>query len=191
MVAGGVVVPDDVGQGEDALQDGTEIPSTVRPPWRSSLRRWFEVWSLRLIICGALRLPCSCRGEVVSQPLCPGMADMELSADRAHRGNPARRQLPCEHLSRPLLQRIRAEPGPGCSARRNLGTADDHHEQLVRADQRNRGPRGHPAPATPWPRPCTTLAASVVAMPRPSSHRASAGTGVLRPAESSITIELA
>ena len=36
------------------------------------------------------------------------------------------------------------------------------------------------APDGPWPRPCVTLAASVAAMPRPRSHRASAGTGALR-----------
>ena len=47
------------------------------------------------------------------------------------------------------------------------------------------------APTGPCTRPCATLAASVAATPRPSSHRASAGTGVLRRAESSITIELA
>jgi hypothetical protein len=35
------------------------------------------------------------------------------------------------------------------------------------------------------------LAASVAAIPRPSSHRASGGTGTFRRAESSITIELA
>jgi hypothetical protein len=35
------------------------------------------------------------------------------------------------------------------------------------------------------------LAASVAAMLRPTSHRASAGTGILRRGESSITIELA
>jgi hypothetical protein len=46
-------------------------------------------------------------------------------------------------------------------------------------------------PVRPCPRPCTTLAASVATMPRPSSHRASAGTGTFRCAESSITIELA
>jgi len=34
------------------------------------------------------------------------------------------------------------------------------------------------------------VAASVAAMPRPSSHRASAGTGILRCAESRSTIEL-
>jgi hypothetical protein len=35
------------------------------------------------------------------------------------------------------------------------------------------------------------LAASVAATPSPSSHRASSGTGILRRAEPSITIELA
>jgi hypothetical protein len=46
---------------------------------------------------------------------------------------------------------------------------------------------GHAAtaePIGPWPRPCATLAASVATMPRPSSHRASAGTGSFRRAES-------
>jgi hypothetical protein len=35
------------------------------------------------------------------------------------------------------------------------------------------------------------IAASVAAMPKPSSHRASPGTATFRRAESSITIELA
>ena len=38
---------------------------------------------------------------------------------------------------------------------------------------------------------CATLAASVVAIPCPSSHPARAGTGTIRRAESSITIEVA
>jgi hypothetical protein len=79
----------------------------------------------------AFHPPCSSGSEVVSQPLRPGLADMELSADRAHRGNPVRRQLPGEQLSRPLLQRVRVALGPGRTVHRNLGTADDHHEQLV------------------------------------------------------------
>jgi hypothetical protein len=40
------------------------------------------------------------------------------------------------------------------------------------------------APIRPWPRPWLTLAARVVAIPSPRSHRASAGTAVLRRAES-------
>jgi hypothetical protein len=47
------------------------------------------------------------------------------------------------------------------------------------------------APTGPCSRPCAMVAASVAAKPRPRSHRADAGTGSLRRAESSITIELA
>jgi hypothetical protein len=43
--------------------------------------------------------------------------------------------------------------------------------------------------ARPWPKPCAALAASVAAIPKPSSQRASAETGVARRAESSITID--
>ena len=39
------------------------------------------------------------------------------------------------------------------------------------------------------PRQCATSAASVAAIPRPSSHRASGGTPHFLRAESSITIE--
>jgi len=41
------------------------------------------------------------------------------------------------------------------------------------------------------PTPCATLTASVAAIPRPMSHGSITGTGVLRRADSSITIELA
>jgi hypothetical protein len=47
------------------------------------------------------------------------------------------------------------------------------------------------APIRPCPRPWATFAAGVAVMPRPSSHRASAGTGTFRRAQSSMTIELA
>jgi hypothetical protein len=53
---------------------------------------------------------------------------------------------------------------------------------------------GHAAtavPIRPCPGPRTTFAASVAAIPGPKSYRANAGTGVLRRAGSSITIELA
>lgn len=103
---------------------------------------------------------------------------MELGADRAHPGNPVRRQLPGEQLSRPLLQRICFKPGPWCSARRNLGTADDHHKQLVRADR------------------AMTQAVHDVGRARRGDAQAEQpprkrGTGASRRAESSITIELA
>ena len=45
-------------------------------------------------------------------------------------------------------------------------------------------------PIEPWPRQCATLAVSVSTITKPSSHRASMGTGTARRAESSITIEL-
>ena len=51
-----------------------------------------------------------------------------------------------------------------------------------------RATAGHAATAAPtglWPSPCATFAASVAAMPRPGSRRASAGTRASRRAESS------
>jgi hypothetical protein len=47
------------------------------------------------------------------------------------------------------------------------------------------------APIRPCPRPWATFAVSVAAMPRPSSHRASHGTGTVRRTESCTTVELA
>jgi hypothetical protein len=44
------------------------------------------------------------------------------------------------------------------------------------------------APIRPWPKPWATCATSVAMMPSPGSHRANAGTDVLRRAESSITV---
>jgi hypothetical protein len=75
----------------------------------------------------------------------------------------------------------------------DLGTADDQHEEFVRADQCNCWPPGHPATTAPvrtWPRPCVTLAAKVAQYPSRGAN-ASAGTCVLRRTESLITIELA
>ena len=42
--------------------------------------------------------------EVISQPPRPGLADVELSADRADRRNPIRRQMIGEYLGRLLLR---------------------------------------------------------------------------------------
>jgi hypothetical protein len=47
------------------------------------------------------------------------------------------------------------------------------------------------APIRPCPSPWAMFAVSVAVMPTPSSQRARAGTGALRRAQSSITIELA
>jgi hypothetical protein len=52
---------------------------------------------------GTFHPPCSSCGEVVSQPLRPGLANMQLSADRAHRGNPVRREVVGEQFRRLLL----------------------------------------------------------------------------------------
>jgi hypothetical protein len=63
-------------------------------------------------------------------------------------GTPARRQRSRKHLLGGRLQRIRVHWRPGMigSARRCLGVADNHHKEFVRADQRNRRPRGHSRP---------------------------------------------
>jgi hypothetical protein len=95
-----------------------------------------------------------------------------------------------EYLGRPLLKRVRNARATGPAARRRLRTADDRHKQLVGADQRERRPRGHRSADGPVPQAVSHVGVSVAAMPRPGSHRASAGTAVLRCAESSITIEL-
>jgi hypothetical protein len=42
-------------------------------------------------------------GKVVPQTLCTRLADVELSADRADRGNPVRCKLLGEHLGRLFL----------------------------------------------------------------------------------------
>jgi hypothetical protein len=90
---------------------------------------------------------------------------MELRTNRANRGNAIGCQLPGEYLRCLLAQRVRGIRAAGHAARYRLGTADDHHQQLVAADQRDRRPR--------------------------RNRRASAGTDIPRRAESSITIELA
>jgi hypothetical protein len=75
--------------------------------------------------------------------------------------------------------------------RRRLRAADDHHQELVRADERDRRPRGHSRTDETVARPWVTFAQASREWLRQSSHRASAGTRTLRWAESSITIELA
>ena len=120
----------------------------MRPPLVRRLRilnswRWLDARPRKLLTQWDFHLPCNSRGQIVSQPLRPGLADVELSADRAHRGNPVRRELPGEQLSRLLPQRVGIMPGHRHAVSGDLGTADDHHEELVGADQRHRGPRGH------------------------------------------------
>jgi hypothetical protein len=69
--------------------------------------------------------------------------------------------------------------------------AGDPKRKLIRPHQRHRRPGGHHRATMPCPRPVGAFAARVAAMPTPSNHLASLGTGILRRAESSITIELA
>jgi hypothetical protein len=49
-------------------------------------------------------MPHSSGGKVFPQALCPRLADVELIADRAGRGNPVRRKLFGEHLRGLFLQ---------------------------------------------------------------------------------------
>ena len=87
-----------------------------------SRHRYATMFSLRLLTCG----------ETVSQPLCSGLADVELSADRTNLGNPVRRKLLGEHLSRLLLQGIRSGPAVRRVIECGLRTSDDHHEEFRR-----------------------------------------------------------
>lgn len=132
------------------------------------------------------------RQKVFLQALCTWLADVELSANRTHRRNHAPTELgpprddrrttrPPVPVAGPHRARSGACPPPF------LRTADDHHQQFIRAHQRDRRNAATLAPARPWLRPRVTFAASVVAIPKPRSHRARAGTGVLPGAESSTT----
>ena len=49
----------------------------------SSLGRWLDAPFRKLLTQRDFPPPCSSRGEVVSQPLRPGLADVQLSADHA------------------------------------------------------------------------------------------------------------
>ena len=139
--------------------------------------------------CGSVHPRCRSGGEVVPQPLCPGLTDAEFGADRRiarTEGHPVRRELSVEQLSRPLLQRVAIARALGRRIRRNLGTTDDHHEELIGADQRDRRPRSHrrlsdrdPSRARRWPRASPRspgrAAAATAPEPPPSGarHRAS------------------
>jgi hypothetical protein len=82
-------------------------------------------------------------GEVVPQSLCTGLADVQLSADRTHRRNSVCREFHCVQRGRLFLQRVRVTSGFRRVVCLLLRTADDHHEEFVRAHQRDRRPRGH------------------------------------------------
>ena len=163
------------------------------PGWRIPCqpRPWLEAFPSGCSCSGTFHPHCSSRDEVVLQPLCPGLADVELSADRAHRGNLVGLELRGEQLGCLLLQWVRVVL---VLERASAGTWELWMTIMRSSYEPTRATAGHAAtaaPIRPWPTPWAMLAARVAAMPRPRSHRANAGTGVLRRAESSITIELA
>jgi len=88
------------------------------------------------------------RGQVCAYPPGTRLPHMQPGADRAHRRHASGREPDRECLRSLTLQRIGIghalrRPAHGWHGSRCLGRADDHHEQLVRADQRDRRPRGH------------------------------------------------
>jgi hypothetical protein len=98
----------------------------------------------------AFCLPCS-RSEVVPQSLRTRLTDMELRADCANRRHATRCQLTGEYPGRSLLKRIPGFRLAEHAVRHHLSTADNHREQLVRPDQRDRRPRSHSRPNAPRP----------------------------------------
>jgi hypothetical protein len=82
-------------------------------------------------------------GKIPAQPLRSRLTDMRLSADSPYRRNAVSCQVSRKHDSGALAERI----GRGASvmhARRSrwhLLAADDHHQRLIRPDQRDRRPR--------------------------------------------------
>ena len=79
------------------------------------------------------------------EPLSTRLADVQRGTDGAYRGNTISRQVTREHLDSKLAKRIghaaiviRTRP-----IRRCLRAADDHHHQLVGADERYRRPSAH------------------------------------------------
>jgi hypothetical protein len=81
-------------------------------------------------------------------PLCPRLSDVQPGADGAHRGHLSGRDLISELLCGTRLQRMIVTSVSGCPgharhAWRDLDEADDRHEQLIGANQRDRRPPQH------------------------------------------------
>ena len=87
---------------------------------------------------------CWRRRQVGTHPLHPCLADVELPANDAYRGNVTSRKVigehPCGFFPQGIARRHRI-----CSDRasRHLSTPNDHHEQVVRSNQRDSRPRTH------------------------------------------------
>jgi hypothetical protein len=86
----------------------------------------------------------------------------------------------------PQLMNLRAAETGGAHGMKRLPAL---RGTLVR--QQNCRPRDHCRADQPMAQAVGNVRRRVAAMPSPSSHRARVGTGILRRAESSITIELA
>jgi hypothetical protein len=83
---------------------------------------------------------------------------MKLGTDRANLGNARDRKLLGEHPRSLLMQRVFPRNSRNAVwVCRRLSAADDHHQQLIRADKRNRRPRAHRGPDRTVPRLHRTL----------------------------------
>jgi hypothetical protein len=85
------------------------------------------------------------RGKVLAQPLCARLANMERCTDGTYRGKAISCELGREHHCGPLSERIDnghiiLRPG---RHDRHLGAANDHHQELIRSDKRDRRPSCH------------------------------------------------
>jgi hypothetical protein len=82
-------------------------------------------------------------GKVPAQPLRTRLADMKRSTDGTYRGKAVGRQVIREYNCSALTKRI-CRGAALTSARCNhwhLLATDDHHQKLIRPDQRDRWPR--------------------------------------------------
>ena len=142
-------------------------------------------------------LPVSECGQIRAYLLRAWLPHPQPRADHPDRGKTTGRNIGREHLGSLYPQRIGLGysfgyvPRPGYAVTWLAGTADDRHEQLIRPDQGDRRPGGHRGTNRAVAQPARHVRAGVAATPRPGSHRASAGTGTSRRAESSSTMELA
>jgi hypothetical protein len=93
---------------------------------------------------------------------------------------------PAPNADTPPRRVPRRERGRWC-----LSAADDHHQDLVGADQRDRWPRRHSRAYKAMAQAAGDVCGQRRDNANPISHRASAGTPAPSCVESSITIELA
>ena len=185
--------------GSGTQNDHSGVPWTARPlAATNALRRLlarccgtFGLVGRRVV----LLLRVAERSQVRADPLRAWLPDVEPGADNADRGHPPGRYLTRELLSSLHLQRTIARSA-GCSrsgrrTRRHLARADDHHEQLVRADQRDRRPRSDNGTRRPMAKAVRHVGRERRRDPQAQQPPRQRWTRTFRRAESSITIELA